>query len=410
MIKAQKPRPQSADVASDSAADKNAADPSRAALRGLDYEAGAQALTPAPANEAPAPAPGNDAAKNAAPLPDNVSLEAARVSAQLGANKTLTGNWQYEVRTQYATTLQISVSQAGVFISCSPSLDIDAQWPVANMRLQGAGVDFKTGRSYSSMRVIRGLTNGMIDMTSTADASIRSLIDQSIAGTAMARPGYNPMTDSNLMATIDRIRSNFQNLPDSGAQVGVSDLGSPHVGATLKMKAPLEAGAGAAGVSIAAGTDLDVDIYGSGNISALLQQSSAQGAAEAARIQRVGVRSEGVVLTKDGKPIAKLQNLTVRPDGSVTLDRFELMGSASTAAGVESLIRLLGGALRGAQYGSPELGMRHTAATGGADPVIVRGLTKSAIEEGMSEAVRKLLAENKNAIPGMDLSRVFGGG
>lgn len=404
MSVALEPRPKQAAVIDSNTAEKNAgAGPSAAKLRGMDYDAGAQALAPAPPQGAAAgPVSGQ--------MPDNVSLESVRVSAQLGANKTLTGNWQYEVRTQHATTLQISVSQDGVFISCSPSLDIDAQWPVANMRLHGAGIRFADGKSYSSMRVIRGLTNGMIDMTATADASIRSILDQSIAGTAMARPGYNPMTDPDLMATVSRIGANFQALPDSGAKVGVSDLGSPHVGATLKMKTPFEAGAGAAGVSIAAGTDLDVDISGSGDVSKLLQQSTAQGAAEAARIQRVSVRSEGVILTKDGKPIARLQNLSVSPGGAVTLDRFELMGSASAAGGLESLLRLLGGAIRGSQYGSAELGMRQTAATGGADPTFVRGLSKSMIEEGMSEAVRKLLAENKNAIPGMDLSRVFGGG
>ncbi|MCB9787691.1 MAG: hypothetical protein H6744_13495 [Deltaproteobacteria bacterium] len=408
MITAQQPRRQSAAPEQDSAADKDAGPESaRSKLRGMDYEQGAQALAPAPAS--PAPPEAAAAGPIGAQLPSNVSLEAVRVSAQLGANRTLTGSWQYEVRTQYATTLQISVSRDGVFISASPSLDIDAQWPVANMRLYGAGVRFADGRSYSSMRTVRGLTNGMIDLTGKANASITALIDQSIAGTAMARPGYDPMTDPDLMATLGRISANFQNLPTAGGQVGVEDLGSPSVGATLKMQSPFEAGAGKAGVSIAAGTALDVDISGSGDISALLRQSTAQGAAEAAHIQRVSVRSEGVILTKDGKPIARLQSLSVSPSGAVTLERFELMGDASTAGGFESLLRLLGGAIRGAQYGSAELGMRQTAITGGADPTIVRGLTKSAIEEGMSEAVRKLLNENKNAIPGMDLARVFGG-
>ncbi|MFT7583469.1 MAG: hypothetical protein ACI9MR_005156 [Myxococcota bacterium] len=389
----------------------------------MDFAAGEHALSPMGASLDSAPVQRKDesggASKDGAiaeQVPENVSLEQVRVSARLPAGRTLAGNWKYDVRTKYATNLQISVSPEGVHISCSPGLEIDAQWPAANMRVEGAGVSFSSGQSYANVRKLSGLRDGGFDMSDTARSSLTGLIDHAVAGSGMDQPGYNPLTDTNLMATVDRISSNFQSLPEGtggggGDAVGVADLGSPHVGATLKMQSPFEVGAGEAGVSIDAGTTLDVDIRGSGNISSLLQQSTPQGAAEAARIQQIGVRSEGIILTKGGEPIARLQNITMSPSGAVTLGRFELMGKAAGAGGFESLLRLLAGAARGAQYGpgGAELGLRHAAASGGADPTFVRGLTKSMVEQGMSAAVRKLLEENSNAIPGMDLSRVFGG-
>lgn len=357
----------------------------------------------------PAPPPAPNAAV-ADQVPQNVDLRSARVSFTMPAGKKLAGSFAYEARTQYATTVTLEASPTELRVWTSPGLHFDVQWPGQNMRFSSAGVNFGSGQPFANFFLEGGLGAGFIDVSERGATEVRSMISQAIAGSAMARPGYNPMQDRDLIGTMNRIKSNFDRLPSgSGNQVGTQDLTSPTIGATLAMKTPFAQEADGAGVEIPAGGSLDVSIQGNANLARLLQAGNPQAAAMAAGIQHVSINSDAITLKHKGKPIAKLQSLRVLRGGQVTLDRFEMLGGLGAGAGFESLLRLIVGTVAMAERGvPPEIGAQVTVANGGAEPELVRGVSRQMIEQGLSTAVQALLRDNRNAIPGLDLGLVFG--
>ncbi|HRD64061.1 MAG TPA: hypothetical protein PL137_24390, partial [Nocardioides sp.] len=190
----------------------------------------------------------------------------------------------------------------------------------------------------------------------------------------------------------------------SGNQVGAGDLTSPTIGASLGMKSPFLQEADGAGLEIPAGGTLDVSIAGNANLARLLQAGNPQAAAMAANIQHIAVNSDAITLKHKGKPIAKLLSLRVLRGGQVTLDRFEMLGGLGAGAGFESLLRIIVGTIALAERGvPPQLGAQVTVGSGNAEPELVRGVSRQMIEQGLSSAVQKLLRDNRNAVPGLDL-------
>lgn len=399
--------------------------PSRTDLRGASFAAGEAMLAP----EAGAPvqrqehgagtsvgaAPASDIGAGTAvgeAMPAQVDLRQARVGFTLPANKVLSGSWKYEARTEYATQVELAVTPSGLRISTSPSLHFDVQWPGQNMSLYSAGVDFASGQSFAEFGLEHGAGSGVFDVRDTGQTVLRGMIDRAIAGTPMARPGYNPMNDQQLISTLTRIKANFDALPTGGggAPVTPGEVSRPRVGATLAMRTPFERAAGGAGLRIPSGGSFDVDIQGTGNLSTILAAGgTGEAAAIAAGIQQIDIRSEAIQLIKGTEAVAKLQSLRVNRGGTVTLGRFEMMGSLGTGAGIESLIRLFAGAAQLAGQGvPPEIGLEATARSGAAEPTLVAGLSRSMIEEGLTAAVQGLFRENRSAVPGLDLARVFG--
>lgn len=389
----------------------------RGGLRGASFDEGAAMLEPAggaPPPSAPVQRKAGAAVQRDEPLadrvPDNVDLRAARVSFTLPANRKLAGSTLlYDATTRYATTVTIAVSPESLRITTSPALPFDVTFPGANMSFYGAGVRFASGEVTADFYK----TGVGFDCTATGRETVVDMVRRGIAGTPMARPGYNPMTDRDLMGTVMRVKANFDSLPQSGGRpgVGAADISQPTIGATLAMRTPFFQAGDGAGVRIAAGGQLDVSVNGTGNLAQILAAGNPQAAAMAAGIRDVTVRSEAIELLKDGEAVAKLQSLRIAPGGAVSLQQFEMLGGLGAGAGFESLLRLLAGGVALAGQGVPlEAGVEITARSGRAEPEIVRGMSRQMIEQGLTAAVQTLLRDNRNAIPGIDLGLVFGGG
>ncbi len=340
-------------------------------------------------------------------VPGNVDLRSARIGFTLPANRTLSSDWTHEATTGYGVGVTIEASPQELRIYTSPALEFDVQFPGANMRFYSAGVRFASGEVFANFHK----SGTGFDVTDKGRETVVSLISSAIAGSAMARPGYNPMNDANLTSTRARIKANFDSLPAAGggADVAASDVSRPTIGATLAMRTPFFQESDGAGVRIAAGGQFDVTVSGSGNLSRILAAGDAQSAAMAAGIQSVSVRSDAIELIKDGEAIAKLKSLSVAPGGRVTLQQFEMLGGLGAGAGMESLFRAIIGGIALAERGVPlDVGIEATARSGGAEPELVRGVSRAMIENGLSAAVQSLLNENRHAVPGIDLGLVFG--
>lgn len=389
----------------------------KSGLRGASFAEGEAMLTPASGAPPEAPVQRKPAAGAAVQrdesvadqVPDNVDLRSARISFTLPANRKLAGSMLYDATTETATSVTIQASADGLRIYTSPPLTFDVQFPGANMDFYGADVNFATGGVSASFHK----SGTGFDCTATGRETVVDLITRAIAGSPMARPGYNPMTDRNLTSTLMRVKATFDSLPEAqgsgGAAVPAADISRPTIGATLAMRTPFFQESAGAGVRIPAGGQFDVTIAGSGNLARILAAGNPQAAAMAAGINSISVRSEAIELIKDGEAIAKLKSLRIAPGGAVTLQDFEMLGGLGRGAGLESLFRIIAGGIALAEGGVPlEVGMEATARSGRAEPELVRGMSRQMIETGLSNAVRGLLRENRNAVPGIDLGLVFG--
>lgn len=386
----------------------------KSGLRNASFAEGEAMLTPAAPPDAPVQRKAAGAAVQreesvADQVPDNVDLRSARVSFTLPAHRTLASGMLYDATTQSPTSITIQVSPDNLHVYTSPPLEFDVQFPGANMDFYSADVNFATGGVSASFHK----SGTGFDVTATGREKVVDLITRAIAGSPMARPGYNPMTDRALMSTLMRVKANFDSLPEAsgggGDAIPATDISRPTIGATLAMRTPFFQESDGAGVRIGAGGQFDVTIAGSGNLARILAAGNPQAAAMAAGINSVSVRSEAIELIKDGEAIAKLKSLRIAPGGAVTLQDFEMLGGLGTGAGIESLFRIIAGGVALAEGGVPlEVGMEATARSGRAEPELVRGMSRTMIETGLSNAVRGLLRENRNAVPGIDLGLVFG--
>lgn len=387
------------------------ASPLQAQLRGASFAEGEALLSPVQRQrDGGAAADGGSVDER---MPSQVSLEGLSVGFTLPAGKTLAGAWSHDVRTSSPTRINLSVSRDGVSVQMSPGIYIDAQWPAQNMRVSGAGRSFGPARTWANVHVVRGMGEGFIDLTGRASDEVTKLIDGAIAGTAMAEPGYDPFSDDRILSTLGAIKANFESLPAAagggGDAVDAAELTRPTLSATLAMTAAFEQQANGAGVRVPAGGRFSAEVVGDGNLGALLSARGPGEAAQAVPISAIHLRSDAIELTKGGDPVARLDHIQVARGGQVTLSRFTLLGSGRTAAGFETLVRLLVGAAQAVDRGAPpQLGVAAAAQRGDLEPRFVQGLSRSMIEEGLTTAVRQLVTDNRAAIPGVDLATALG--
>jgi hypothetical protein len=354
-----------------------------------------------------------------------VDLNAVVLAFTLPGRKVLSSSASRNLTTTAETTITLRVTATDVQLSMSPSLYIDAQWPAQNMALYSVRYTFADHRTEVGVSAVNDeWGDGLIDVTDTARESITELMNGIFRGTPIS-PGrpigagppppsapYNPMTDTDLQGTAERIQMAFSQLPSTGgSDVGSGDVGRVSAGAEIVVRAAQVAGDGPAKVHIAAGTAITVMANG-GATAAQLQGgigAGTQAAANAANITSIGISSNGIVVKKDGEDVISLTSITIHRGGNVTLDRFELLGSAREAANTErSVWWLIGTGLNVAQGAPPALAGAMAAEDPNTRAQIVPGIARDMVERALNQAFTSLLAQHGRDIPGVDLGQVLG--
>jgi hypothetical protein len=94
--------------------------------------------------------------------------------------------------------------------------------------------------------------------------------------------------------------------------------------------------------------------------------------------------------------------------GTVEAEKLRLKGSLEEAADMESLVRVLAGAVSFAGQGVPaETALRLAASSPNAKAELVPGLTRMKLESILTEGIQQLVRDNAGAIPGIDLQRIL---
>jgi hypothetical protein len=353
-------------------------------------------------------------------MPEGFDLKAVTASVTIPAGKKLAGDWKSKVATKDATTLTVEVNQSGIRAWLSPSIQVDATWPLQNAEIRAAGLHFADGKAFADVADGDGLGSGMISITEKLEAMLTGTITKGVAGTPLARPGYQPTKDTHLEGTLDRVVHGFAHLfdddkdgdgkPDHGDKkkkpaLEAREVGHVSAGATVTTKAGGHFMKDGCGCELAPGSDLTMTVEGGGNLHDLMGSKSPAEAAEAAAVQAVRINASGLKVVSKGKPVARISAMTLHHGGRVTVDSMQLLGKARDAQATEAGLSLLVGliALVG-RDGNAAGGALHNAQ----DPKLVDGVARSMIEKTFTETVHDMVLQYRSAVPGLDLAKVLG--
>jgi hypothetical protein len=314
-----------------------------------------------------------------------LDLESASLSFSLPARTRLRRAGLATVWTAAggATTLRLTLSQALLRLAFEPHLVIDLPPPLGDMGLYGVEYDFRTGTITPNLwHQGIGLHVGKDQAIKEAQAWMRDLV----TSTSMALPPYDPAADPDLVPTLRQVLANLEGSAAISAEVARDTC----LSAQLSLPAELAGDAGPGGFRIPAGAVLKVRAEFSG---------TPRQVEVAPKVARLDIECTSVVLRRDGADQAGVQRFTLRPGGALDVEQVQPLGVAETAAGLESLVRLLG-----------TLG---TTGTLGLDPArldasAVKGMVKQEIERALRPALVQWVHDNAGAIAGFDLRDVLG--
>ncbi len=309
-------------------------------------------------------------------------LRALSLGFELPAGRSFSSDPLHTLATHQATRIDLRVSRDRLQVGMWPPMMVDATFPIRNSTVSGCGWDFARGEPVIH---VQDAGMGAIPSAGRVRTRIHDMLRQTLGSTPLGRPGYDPLSDREVMTHLMALRRAFEALPASpGATEAPLEARDPSAGATLAMRAPFVAGSGEAQMTIPAGGTFTATVRTSGDARAAVAGGSAAGALAALQVTELDLESSNITILNGNSPVARLLSLRVLPGGVVQVLNYEALGGAALADGLEGLASLFGGGSRGP------------------------GVVRRRLEEGLSGAVRSLVLENRQAIPGVDLASVLG--
>jgi hypothetical protein len=334
----------------------------------------------------------------ASQMPSLLELQELGVNFRLPPGVNLTEGWN-PLTTGEGSTVFVRLSPRGLEVSLSPPLVVDAQWPMSNVEIRGFSYDFASG-TVSNVSVANTQTFA-IGAKGFVEDAIREYVGKLVAGTPLAARGYNPLTDPNVRGTMEALQANAGSAGGSSsgpAPLGLEDLGQITPTATIALREEIVQGTPEGGVRIPAGTSITLYAGLAGTA-----QDLASGGLGA--IEYISLSSPGIELRSGDSPVALLQELKLSHGGGVDVQRFQPLGKLKDAATMESGLRALVALLQvGAAQRGGYSGPIHT----NVNPDIVEGVAESQLEKALGAAVRGVVDQHHDAIPGLDLRAALG--
>ncbi|MCA9546192.1 MAG: hypothetical protein KC613_17430 [Myxococcales bacterium] len=325
-------------------------------------------------------------------LPEGVDLSSMALTFTLAKGISIDAG-SATIQTKQDTQGRASVDKTGLWFDFSPGVFLDVPWPAGDMELDRVGWSFESGKPVVNLRK----TGGGMDFTGKARDAFGEKLQGAMAGTAVAKQGYDPLADGDLAGTLKAVVGNVQGMGGQGGGGGEMKAGPEDI-RDLGAEATVSLGKGFAqdGLRIAPGGALTVSVASksTGKDIAQAKDGGAQAMAEAANLTRISFASDAFqVVDAAGAPVATLSRISVGRGGKVSIDEVSFP-DGNAGAGWQAVAKALDQAA--AKSGG--------AVKGGAQP------TKAGVEAALSTAVQELLGTYATVIPGVDLRGIFGAG
>ena len=292
-------------------------------------------------------------------------------------------------------------------------LVIDVLGPI-NEGLTRVEYDFATGE----VAVTFSTSDVGWDWQTVIKDSLQDGVASAIAGTRMAKLGYNPSLDPNIAETLSSVAGGMFGGATSGRSTPFDMTLADQLGVRASFfvkeeKSIIEsAGNGILlfkGNVIELESDNDFQWPEGSNLQALMDASGTEELVAALGVEDLTLRSFGLDATGDpaphtgfqviskGKPVAHLQDVRIIGD-VLELRTWFLAGAARDSAVIEK-------AFLGLFFGlDPQTAEARADKRAG----IVKGLVSDKLENGLSVALRRLVYKHRAVIGGIDLPRVLG--
>jgi hypothetical protein len=348
-------------------------------------------------------------------LPEQLDVQAVRATMMIPGDRKLAGGLfhGYSIKTSSPTQVNAEVTRTGLKVWLSPGMYLDANWPLRDCTLEGASLQFGSNAPHVDITDGGGL--GAIPIRGWVTSKITGVIHGALGGTKLVQPDYDPMRDTDLQGTLDRVMQGFvdtfsehddtaKKKAPGKSPVGPEEMTRVSAGATVAVRGGAVFAEGGSGISIAANAPIDIAVDGAGSIADLTAGHDAHGVASGANVQAVRLDTEGLEVMVKGKPVARLESMRLARGGVITVERMTPLGKLAKAeaaeAGISGLLTLL--ALASHDPAANDL-YRNTE-----HPQIVDGVSRKMIEKEFTETIHKLILQYRNAVPGVDLAAALG--
>jgi len=348
--------------------------------------------------EAPMSVPATEGVTPASPIPEGVRPTGASLSFTLPGGTQLRGGWTINVYTSDLTIVTLRISPRGLEVSFTPDLYIDILGP-ANLTWSGLTYDFASASVTSvSLRDALVPTGGAMQPTARSD--IASFLNSVIAATRIAAPGYDPLTDPDVMGTLNSVKDNWTRLPPTGSEVTPRDIRNVELAADITFDSEIRQSTPEGGIFIPAGGRATFSVMFSGSADDVIEASTRS-------IRWIEIESNSIILQRGGQDVARLQRLYVQHGGTVLVSSFEPLGGLASAAGAESLVRFMG-LLIALSSGRPEDRIAIAGRTPNIGAQSVGRIAAEQIQEALGIAIRGWIQENCFVIPETNLCEMLG--
>jgi len=354
-----------------------------------------------------------------AALPEGVNLDSVHASMTIPGNRKLSGGfWSgYAVKTREPTQIYVEVTHKGIRVRMSPAMYLDLNWPARDAQLRSVSLEF--GKNQPHVEVEDGGGIGVVPLDGKVRSTIGGMIADAVKGTKLTTGDYDPTQDPDLAGTMDKVMKGFVHVfegEDAGAKtdkkppIGANEMTYINAGATISLDKGASFGDGGSGISVAAHSPINLNVMAGGNAEELMAGAGkdAQHAATAANIQGVNLETSGLEVVVKGKPVARLESITLNRGGKVTIGSMTPLGKLAeaqkTEAGLSALVALLAIASRDPRGMEIANGSYQNAQ----NPQIVDGISRAMIEKEFTDTIHKMIIQYRGAVPGIDIAAALG--
>lgn len=354
-----------------------------------------------------------------AALPEGVNLDSVHASMTIPGNRKLSGGlWSgYAVKTRDATQIYVEVTHKGISVRMSPAMYLDLNWPARDAELRGVSLEF--GKNEPHVEVEDGGGIGVVPLQGTVRSKIGGMIAQAVKGTKLTTGHYDPTQDPDLAGTMNKVMTGFVHVfegDDAGEKtekkppIGANEMTHINAGATISLDKGASFAEGGSGISIAAHSPISVNVMTGGNAEQMMAGAGkdAQHAASAANIQGVNLETSGLEVVVKGKPVARLESITLNRGGKVTIGSMTPLGKLAEAEKTESGLSALVALLAIASRDPHGLEIANGTYQNAQHPQIVDGISRAMIEQQFTDTLHKMIIQYRGAVPGMDIAAALG--
>lgn len=333
----------------------------------------------------------------ASKIPPQIELKRTTVRFTIPGNKAITGDWNDVSTTDQTTVTLTVVPSAFLSFDFTPPFLIDVQYPWSDIAWSSVKYDFTT-RSITAR--LWDLDSLSISALSDAESKIRSYFTSVIHGTPLDSPGYNPLSDPDLVSTLESLKRKFLTQPSSGGNVAQSDVQNVALSFSVGFLRDIKASTDEGGITIPAGGSATIEVSFSGSPADINNPNSRQ-------IRSISIYSNDIILQSRGVDILRLKRINIHYGGRVFVSDYTALGDLRNAQGKESFLRFIGllAALSGGRT-EDRIALRDRAPN--FDPETVRRITVQQVNQALTSAVMQLLRQHHDAVPGFNLYKVFG--